>query len=1021
GGVYILPQSPLGMDTIDASVAARANGTEFRDFSADDAVGVWFIQSAASFAYEAGSLDPAAVSQLQSHAFSLSMRNDGEAVVTLDGAQTTLSFTDGTNTFNVPLGSNLALSGSSTTGMTFTEAVIPAAMIPGSYQIEMHLEGSENGGVFDTTFTLSDQVTITSPAQVEYIPGTLDPTTVSKRSTVAFELGIDNKGSATVQCIADSTWISFSDGSASYRAILDRNQGTSIGPGADTLYFVSETIPEDIATGYYPSGVRIYGTENGLPFEEAIFPSDGIDVEDPSDLAINSITVTPLPTVTADQGREWYAVMNVQNYGEASVQLDSLEMRLFNGATNVTDEVQITQIDFVPETVLTGGQDIDLQMEFIDNAANPMTTGTVIIDANVWGLDLNSSEILTATTETGGKGSYLVQTQADLVILDVIPSVDRATVLQTKDWMIDAVIRNDGQSDIDISFDTDSTFVTFSTSGDFLVIRPAELAGGGTILAGGSTDTLRFVVDQTGSMNGDCFVNAIIGGTETNSLRLLPLVSDGTPAHVAIQSEATLVINRLTPLQDPVTLSQTPEWSIEMEVTNSGESYVTVQPGRTDSTWVAIPAGTGFVIGNPAGFLSGGTSLGGGETKLLHFAVSATGSDPPGSQEIRGAVYAIEENSGRPVYAERSGSDYVTLQRRPDPAYVLETLSPTVVSRGTGVSINLDLESDDPDHSTLLFDLDKTTVSFSDGEGDTYTASLSPQSVDDALIGGGTADLTFESATVDPNIERQSYSVAIHVEGTENGNFFEADLETATDSLRVEDASQLSINDIVLSQSSVTVGQTSEWQAMMIVENNGEAAVDLDLDPAKTRLAFIIGESTVTSEYAPYIIYPTELLEAGNETLSGNATGTLVFTITRTGTTVGLMSVHGYIEGIDINSEELLTDNTFEGGWGNMVVQAPGDPVVDSMTPEQPTVTSNQTTNWDITVAVCNNGGSELTYLIDSTRVEIVPEYPLPYIKPTQFDEGGTSLSAGECKHLTFTVTSTPDIPGGEDLILHSR
>jgi hypothetical protein len=91
------------------------------------------------------------------------------------------------------------------------------------------------------------------------------------------------------------------------------------------------------------------------------------------------------------------------------------------------------------------------------------------------------------------------------------------------------------------------------------------------------------------------------------------------------------------------------------------------------------------------------------------------------------------------------------------------------------------------------------------------------------------------------------------------------------------------------------------------------------------------------------------------------------------------------------------------------------------MTPEQPTVTSNQTTNWDITVAVCNNGGSELTYLIDSTRVEIVPEYPLPYIKPTEFDEGGTSLSAGECKHLTFTVTSTPDIPDGEDLILHSR
>ncbi|HER43728.1 MAG TPA: hypothetical protein ENO08_04645, partial [Candidatus Eisenbacteria bacterium] len=1023
GKVYILPGSPTGVDTIDASVVAQAGGIEIRDSSADNAVGIWTIQSAAAITYVGGSLDPVSVSLGQDRAFSFSLRNAGEASVILNESTTNLSFTDGSSTYSALLGSAQALPGGATASISFGSMTVPPAMTPGYYPVTVELVGTENGAPFRETIIPGDQVQVQAPAQIAYIGGSLEPTAVSRQSSVAFEIGIENGGGASVECVPDSTWLTFTDGTEVYRALLDGNRGSTLTPGAGTLYFRSVVIPEGMQTGLYGATVKLGGTENGLPFETVFQPADSIEVQEPSQLAINSITVLPRDEITADQEAIWYAAVNVQNYGEADVRLDSLRLRLYIGAAEVTGQAVMDAGGFSwGSFVLAGGQSTNIPVRLADNTANAMTTGTVVIEANLWGMDLNSSAVLEATTEYGGKGSYLVQSPAVLVAADVVVSVETATVLQTRDWAVRAVLRNDGQSDIALDLDPDSTYALFSTSNDFVVIPPTELQGGGLVLEGGATDTLLFTVDRTGSVNGLCSVDVVVRGSEINSDRVLPPESAVTNGELVIQSEAALEILSMTALQDPVTIAQERTWSIDMSVRNNGESAVTLRPDRGDSTWVALPAGSGFVIENPSELVVGGLTLAGSAEDLLRFEVTTTGDIPPGPQVITGAVYAIEQNSGRPVWTAMdaaASTDSVTFNIRPVPAYAAESLDPTVVSAGTEVAIELGILSSDPWYATIELDRDATTLVFGDADGDTFRTRLSELS-GVSVPGGATTTLLFEGAAVDTAIaSNTAYPVAVRLSGAENGNPFTANLSTDPEGIVVQDAPQLSIIEIDIPQS-VTVSQAEPWHARMVLQNNGEASVELDLTGSETYLTFIVvGVGDRTGEYT--IVWPTGLESAGGITLGGGEVDALLFTVTGTGSTAGTVLVHGHVAGTDINSGEDLDDNTFDGGWGTMAVQLPADPVIEATVPSRSTVTSGQAADWYVEVAVFNAGDADLTLVPDSTRLVTDPAYPFSYTPPAAFEEGGTLLPGGGRRHLVYTVTETPVIPAGADLLLYPR
>ena len=1020
--IFVLGYSPLGPDTIDASVTAQANGSQVQDPSAYPNVAAVVIQSAASIGYVAGTLAPDTVSQGQTHSFAVSFRNSGQAAVILNAADTRLGFTDGADAVSISLGFEGALPGNRTTELVFPPVEVPASVDAGSWPVTVRLRGTENGGHLDTTLVLSDQIRVVSPAALSYGSGTLAPPAVSKRSTVSFEAGIVNAGGATVMCDPDSTRFTFTDGSLAYTATLDPARGRSIGPGSSTLYFRAVAIPAGIAVGSYQPSMRIRGFENGLPFAADLALSDPVGVQEPSQLAITSTTVFPSPLVTADQSAPWFAAVQVQNNGGAAVRLESLSMRLLAGPVDVTGQCVLTPIDFVPNVdSLLGGESRAIAVRLDDNPSNGMTTGTIVIESAIAGRDLNSGAALLATTEYGGKGSYLVQTPASLVFTSISPSVDTVTALQTKDWILAVAVRNAGQSDMQIDLSPAATFVSFSTSGDFATIPPAALAGGGTLLEGGATDTLLWRVDRTGSVAGSCLIAATVRAVESNSGRAFVASSgaQGVRGNALVQTPAVLGIVGITPLQNPVTISQERSWSVEMEVRNTGQSDVALLLARVDSTRVAIPEGSGFVIGNPSSLAGGGTVLRGGAAGRLVFAVSTTGTAAPGAREIVGSVLAVESNSDRRVFASRAeGGDTVTLQLRPEPAYAAGSLAPTAASSGTSVSFEAAVETAAGQYATLVLDRGATILSFGDADGDTFRTALSAVSTN-VLPPAAQRTLLFDANTIDPAVALGRHSASLRLVGEENGNPFSRVLPLAPDSILVERAPQLSISRVAVPPS-VTRSQTAPWTVRMVLRNNGEASVDLDLSEAKTFLSFtIIGAGDRTYEYA--VARPAALAGRGGTVLPGGAIDSLVFTITGTGSTPGIALVNGTVTGTDVNSNLTVSDDTYNGGFSHVAVELPGEPVVASSAPSRATVTSGQTTAWQIACEVCNTGEADLTLVPDSARVYRDDGEPLAHERPASFVEGGLALPGGACRHLLFSVSPTPVIPAGADIVLHAR
>jgi hypothetical protein len=143
--------------------------------------------------------------------------------------------------------------------------------------------------------------------------------------------------------------------------------------------------------------------------------------------------------------------------------------------------------------------------------------------------------------------------------------------------------------------------------------------------------------------------------------------------------------------------------------------------------------------------------------------------------------------------------------------------------------------------------------------------------------------------------------------------------------------------------------------------------------------------------------------------------------VTVTGSTPGIALVNGTVTATDVNSGHVISDDTYSGGFSHVAVQLPGAPEVASSTPSRITVTSGQTTPWDLTIEVCNRGEAGLTLVLDSLAVFYDNRLGLSVASPAGFVEGGLALPGGACRHLLFSVLSTPSIPAGADITLHAH
>jgi hypothetical protein len=745
-----------------------------------------------------------------------------------------------------------------------------------------------------------------------------------------------------------------------FQATLDSTSPDSItGNDTELLQFEAQPVSALIQDNP-PVEVHLYWEENGADSSTVItLPPGQLTVQDPGALQVLSVTPSQ-STVTIAQSKQWSITVEVRNNGQAPVDID-----LGATSTYLTLETlsglpvggytfrQPSQLEGIGGTVLPGNQTTaDLVFAVTGTGT---TTGPIRVTAMVEGVDTISSQPDSAQ----GGGGFTAQEAADIHIDGIALQQNTATLGQQRDYDIALTVRNDGDARAHIRLHEDSTQIAFAPPDtSWLLNLQTEFDETGTVIPGGQTRTIRVTVDQTGATSGLAEIAALIRSIDINSDSLM-VTAGAALDTILVQNPALVQITGVSVSQEAVTQETPKNWSITATVSNTGEADAILVPGSLD---VTIQDDLTTVI-DPAEILGGDPSLpGGGGSREIQFLIRGAGTFASfGIKNIQVDVLAKEEpNSG----LDRSDSDIsqsVIVQDWPQQLqYVLPRFEPPQVSKGALVSFKMNVRNNSSDYATVR--LDPSTRFRITGATPPYIAQLAAESPD-SIVGGTTEELIFEATQIDPGITATTYPVNVFADYSHNGNTGETTTITPlADSVVVQDPSQLDILAIVPSKTTVTKGQTKSWTVTMRLQNNGVAAVILDT--SQTTILFERQGTDVTDQYV--VLRPAlGLSTALSDTLLGGGTiDELVYEVVRADTGLGNVSIDGYVIGQDENSPDILEDDTrLTGGGANVFVQEPAVLAVTDVRAERPTVTTGQSTPWNVFVELENNGEAAVDFV----------------------------------------------------------
>jgi len=218
----------------------------------------------------------------------------------------------------------------------------------------------------------------------------------------------------------------------------------------------------------------------------------------------------------------------------------------------------------------------------------------------------------------------------------------------------------------------------------------------------------------------------------------------------------------------------------------------------------------------------------------------------------------------------------------------------------------------------------------------------------------------------------------------------------------VQTPAELKITKIHSLNPEVSQGMT-ELSVAMYVINNGEASASVGLDTLK--FWSVDQTKDVTGEY---VIIPSAM----NPTLiQGGERKQFDFSVSvGVAATLGQTTVNGLVTGFDVNSEELLTDNTADTTY-SWLVKEKSIVGIKGFFSTVDRVTSGQTKPWELKMIMENNGGTSVT--LDSTKLlfslmgdDVTSEYEI--IKPANFkNSNNITLSANSVDTLIYRINET--------------
>ncbi|MDQ7063441.1 MAG: hypothetical protein Q9P90_04250 [candidate division KSB1 bacterium] len=511
----------------------------------------------------------------------------------------------------------------------------------------------------DTTLTLNvtsnPLVEVQSPPLITYISGSMVPDVVNNNGFYAFKVRVNNAGQSTVELEPAITTFTFTDGNNTFTAPLDANKVTVIAPGDTTLTFQQRPIPANMQHGAYTPSIELRGTENGNGFARSfLVDSNELQVSAPASVQVVSLRPSQ-PTVTSQMARPWFISMVVANNGGTNIELDSVNVALFNGGAVTQEYTIVKPTAFLGSgsTTLAAGQIDSLRFDVLKTGVK---LGATTIQGRLWVHDVSTQEPIFIQTDSGG-GSFVVQQPALLQIVSIEASQPRVTRGQTQPWTVDMTVANPGESAVQIDFRPGQTGLLFSLmqSDDYTLTLPTAFVNGDSVLPGNGSATLRYIVTKTGNTIGDNVISGFVAGVEINSGRALTDdTADGGLDTVRVETPARLRVRQVDVFHIPnppyVNISQ--PFTVLAVVENFGQE-------KADSVRVSLSTSGNSIISQSEYLMASG--LEGGQVDSVLFTVTAGNQENP-AEVFRAAITsAIAHNTGLTAPVDPAVDDTATV------------------------------------------------------------------------------------------------------------------------------------------------------------------------------------------------------------------------------------------------------------------------------------------------------------------------------------------------------------------------
>ena len=314
-GIKVNSDTNPGKYLIDGFASGTSGGSEIGDNSADLTDSLVVI-SLATAEYVDGSLNPSILSPGGQYSMRVRVMNNGESSVNLFAQNTKMSFSDDVYDYESHLSNTTNMAGGgAVTELIFGLETLENGFSSGNFSVDLYLSGQTPAqGAFNQSLPDIDSVAVQSAPLIQYIPGSISQTRVSKGYPVRFSMRVSNTGEAALDLTSGNTSLYMCDDQGVFEPAIDLSEVTAITSGDTTIVFQSAILPSGYEGGQCVPLIDLDGEYNNIAYRDTL-SADPVLIQDPATLSVNAQRTDTVVTI----GQSFIVEAIIENRGEAGI------------------------------------------------------------------------------------------------------------------------------------------------------------------------------------------------------------------------------------------------------------------------------------------------------------------------------------------------------------------------------------------------------------------------------------------------------------------------------------------------------------------------------------------------------------------------------------------------------------------------------------------------------------------------------------------------------------------------------